>query len=148
MRKYFILLFLGIVLTVLFMVFSAVVMESIYYEREFSNEMYNQSLYGMVAVIDVIIAAAMTGLFYYVIDSVSFSRWYHWLLVAVISSVLASVAAWMYCNRVFIEDNIDFTTQLIIFSLVNALIEFVLFTVLSFSCRWWSSNCRHTPIPE
>jgi len=96
----------------------------------------------------VIIAAAMTGLFYYVINSVSFSRWYHWLLVAVISSVLASVAAWMYCNRVFIEDNIDFTTQLIIFSLVNALIESVLFTVLSFSCRWWSSNCRHTPIPE
>lgn len=135
-------------LAVLFMVFSAVVMESIYYEREFSNEMYNQSLYGIVSIIDVIVAAAMVGLFYYVINSVSFSRWYHWLLVALVTSALASAAAWFCCNRVFTVDNIDFSVQLIAFCLVNVLIEFVVFTVLSFSARWWSTNCRHTPIPE
>lgn len=148
MRKNFILLFLGIVISVLFLVFSAVVMESIYYEREFSNEMYNQSLYIVVAIIDVVVAWALAGLFYYVVNSVLFSRWYHWLLIAIIASAAASVAAWMSCNRVFIEDNIDFSTQLTIFSFVNSLIEFVLFTIVSFSVRWWSSNCRHTPIPE
>jgi len=148
MRKNFILLFLGIVISVLFLVFSAVVMESIYYEREFSNEMYNQSLYIVVAIIDVVVAWGLAGLFYYVVNSVLFSRWYHWLLIAIIASAAASVAAWMSCNRVFIEDNIDFSTQLTIFSLVNSLIEFVLFTIVSFSVRWWSSNCRHTPIPE
>ena len=24
----------------------------------------------------------------------------------------------------------------------------VLFVIASFAMRWWSSNCRHTPIPE
>ena len=148
MRKYFILLFLGIVLTVLFMVFSAVVMESIYYEREFSNEMYNQSLYGMVAVIDVVIAAAMTGLFYYVINSVSFSRWYHWLIILGVGAIASSITAYNYCDGIFANDGVDYSDQLFGFSMTNLLVEVLLFVIASYSMRWWSSNCRHTPIPE
>lgn len=42
--------------------------------------MYNENLYLVVAVITAAVAWGGAALFYYVVNSVSFSRWYHWLL--------------------------------------------------------------------
>ena len=81
MKKNLILLIAGLVITLVFLIFSTKIFESLYYEREFSNEMYNQNLYFVVAIVTAIIAWASAGIFYYAINSVSFSRWYHWLIV-------------------------------------------------------------------
>lgn len=148
MKTNTILLISGAVLTLLFIIFSAPIFEMLYYEREFSNEMYNENLYMVVALVTSVVAWALAAVFYYVINSVSFSRWYHWLIVLLVASVLAPVINYAYPNSIFSELDYDFSAQLYGFCLVDMMLEAVFFIIASFSMRWWSANCRHTPIPE
>jgi len=148
MKKFFIYLACGVVLTVLFLVFATQLMETLYYEREFSNEMYNQNLYFVVALVDVLVAWGLAAIYYYAINSVSFSRWYHWLLVVGVACALVMVINFAYPRSVFSAEGLDFSSQLFGFNIANLAIEVALMIVASFAMRWWSSNCRHTPIPE
>lgn len=138
----------GIVLSVLFLVFSTQLFEAFYYEREFSNEMYNQGIYLVVSIATVAAAWAFAALYYYAINSVRFSRWYHWLIVLVVEAAAVASFNSMYPESVFAEDGLDFSAQLFSFSIVSAIMAAVMFVVASFAMRWWSTNCRHTPIPE
>lgn len=148
MKQNTILLITGVILTLLFIVFSTPLFEFLYYEREFSNEMYAANLYFTVALVEALVAWGVALVFYYIINSVSFSRWYHWLIMLVISIVFASTISYLYADAVFANDGVDFSNQLFGFSAVSVSIEFLLFIIASFAMRWWSSNCRHTPIPE
>ncbi len=148
MKKNTILLIAGIVVTLLFLLFVTPLFESLFYEREFSNEMYSVNLYFVVSIVSVLVAWSFAGIFYYVINSVSFSRWYHWLIVQIAAMIAAPSVNYIYANNIFSADGLDFSAQLFSFSMVNLFVEGVLFIVVSFSIRWWSSNCRHTPIPE
>lgn len=142
------LLVAGAVITLLYLLLGSSLYEALYYEREFSNEMYNENLYFMVSVVTILVAWSFAAIYYYVINSVSFSRWYHWFLVLVAACVAAPVINFTYPNSVFRALGYDFSAQLFGFCMVDLAIEAVLFVVVSFAIRWWSSNCRHTPIPE
>ena len=148
MKRNTLLLITGIVLTVLFIIFSTTVLEAMYYEDEFSVDMYNQNLYFIVAVISAVEAWAFAGIYYYVINSVSFSRWYHWLLVLAIAAVSVPIEIYVYLNGAFDTEGVSYSSQLLSFSVVVMVVEALLFVLASYSVRWWSSNCRHTPIPE
>lgn len=143
-----VLLLSGIVVSLLFLFTSSGVFELMYYDNEFSNEMYNEGLYSVSSVVTVLGAWGAAGLFYYVINSVRFSRWYHWLVMLCSVSILVAVINFMYISGVFSDLGYDFATSQLNFAFSNLIITAVLFTIASFSCRWWSSNCRHTPIPE
>ena len=143
-----ILLIAGAVISLLFLVLSTKVFEALYYERAFSDAMYNQNLYFVVAIVTVAIAWVLAAIFYYVINSVRFSRWYNWLLVLAVACVAAPVTSFVLCNNSLTAEGFDFTSQLASFCTVDLFVEAVLFTVASFAMRWWSTNCRHTPIPE
>ena len=105
MRDKVIFLVIGAVISVLFGFFSEPVYEALYYSSGFSEAMHNNDAYGIVAIIAIAMTWGIAALYYYVINSVKFDRWYHWMSA-------------------------------------------LLFTIASFSMRWWSSNCRHTPIPQ
>jgi len=143
-----ILLISGLVLTLLYIVFSMQIYEAIYYEREFSDEMYNQNLYLISAFVSAIVAWGWAGIYYYLINSVSFSRWYHWLLMLAIAMIVSALINYFYPLSIFSENGLSFTHQLVNYSLVTAMLTAILFVIASFSMRWWSTNCRHTPIPE
>lgn len=143
-----ILLFTGIILTILFLVFATDVFEIFYYEMQFSNEMYNNGLYFVASLSTAIIAWLCATIFYYGINSVSFSRWYHWLVMLVIAGIIVTAINVPYLESVFSDNGIDFSKELTVFAAVNIIIEYILYTIASFSMRWWSTNCRHTPIPE
>ena len=143
-----ILLIAGIALTLAFILAASPAYEALYYERAFSNEMYNNSLYLVVALITAAVAWAAAGTFYYLINSVRFSRWYHWLIVLAVACVAAPVIVYAYADGVFSDLGLNFSAQLGGFCGVEVLVEALLFIVASFAIRWWSSNCRHTPIPE
>lgn len=143
-----ILLFTGIILTILFMVFATDLFEMFYYEMQFSNEMYNNGLYFVASLSTAIIAWLCAAIFYYGINSVSFSRWYHWLVMLVIAGVIVTAINVPYLESVFSDNGIDFSKELAVFAVVNIIIECIIYTIASFSMRWWSTNCRHTPIPE
>lgn len=143
-----ILLFTGIILTILFMVFATDLFEMFYYEMQFSNEMYNNGLYFAASLSTAIIAWLCAAIFYYGINSVSFSRWYHWLVMLVIAGIIVTAINVPYLESVFSDNGIDFSKELAVFAVVNIIIECIIYTIASFSMRWWSTNCRHTPIPE
>ena len=118
---------MGVFLTLVFLLFPSWIFEAGYYETEFSNEMYNENLYLVVAVITAAVAWGGAALFYYVVNSVSFSRWYHWLLTLGVASVLTTVACYAYPNSVFSELGYDFSSQLVGFCLIDFL-------------AWWQAS--------
>lgn len=146
--KNIILLVTGIVATLLYVIFGDSLVEAVYYEREFSNEMYNEALYFPVAAFTALVAWGVAAIYYYVINSVRFSRWHHWLIMLACAMVAVWAFAYAYPNQAFADLGYDFSAQLRMFSLVVTAAEAALFVVASFAIRWWSSNCRHTPIPE
>lgn len=141
-----ILLITGAVITLLFIVLNRHIFEWFYYESAFSYAMEN--LYFVVAIVTVIFAWGLAAVFYYVINSVRFSRWWHWLAVLGVACVAAPVTSFVICNNAFSAEGYNFSAQLFSFCVVDLAVEAVLFVIASFAMRWWSSNCRHTPIPE
>ena len=146
--KNILLLVSGIVITLICIIFSTQLFEALYYEREFSNEMYNQNIYFTIALILCSIAWVTSGVYYYLINSVSFSRWFHWLITLFVACFVSAIASDAYATVIFSDLQLNFSNQLFNCSIVLFFVELVLFTIVSFSIRWWSSNCRHTPIPE
>ncbi|MGI6223637.1 MAG: hypothetical protein ACOYJG_08510 [Prevotella sp.] len=149
MKKYTIYLITGLVATIVLLLLSGTILDAMFSgQTEFANEMYNNNLYRMTTLFSVIYAWVLAGVFYYVINSVSFSRWYHWLIVLAIACVVSSITTYTYCDGIFTDDGVDYSDQLFGFAMTNLLVEALFFIIASYSMRWWSSNCRHTPIPE
>lgn len=138
----------GVIITLLFLFFATPLYEAFFYDSEFSNAMYDNHVYLFVSLIAAAVSWGVAAVFYYVVDSVSFSRWYHWLIMLGVATVLSTVGGYICADRIFTSLDYSFFGPLLSFSLVNALVEVVLFVVASFSMRWWSVNCRHTPLPE
>lgn len=143
-----ILLICGLVITLVLFIFQAPIFEGFYFDNEFSNDMYNLHLYIVNTLITAISAWGFAAIFYYVVNSVSFSRWYHWLIMLAVSVVVCATASYFYITGAMEAEQLDYSVQAFHFTLATALVEAILFIVASFSIRWWSSNCRHTPFPE
>ena len=139
----------GVLATIVAAAAPDMVFEAVYRgDAEFSNEMYNMGVYSVCGLICCGIAWAAAGLFYYVVNSVRFSRWYHWLSTMGVAVAVSAVGCVSYADGVFSAEGYSFGSQLFGFGIAAAVVQASLYTLASFSIRWWSSNCRHTPIPE
>jgi hypothetical protein len=101
-----------------------------------------------MALITIAITWGAAAIYYYAINSVKFDRWYHWLAVAAIVTLLVPIACYAYNDAVFASAGLGYIGESIVFQLQNLLWTPLLFVIASFSMRWWSSNCRHTPFPQ
>ena len=135
--------FVGLAITALFLIFSTPIFELMYYQTDFSNEMYNQNLYFVCAVRTCLVCWGAVILYYWIIDY--FSRWYHWLLFFVVAMLLAPVVTVFYMDGVFTEMNLDFEAQCLKFSIVIEFVTIVLFFINSFCVKNLSSHCSTTP---
>lgn len=142
--KNFILLAAGALISIIFFVFCAECYELFYYKNEFSNFMYNERIYRAIAAITIALPWAAAGVYYYLIDSVRFDRWFHWLIVALAVAIVTPVV----CYFVTQEDLLDYNAESIELQIYNIVFSFIMFVIASFSIRYWSRNCRHTPIPQ
>lgn len=133
----------GLALSVLFLVFSSTIYEAMYYQAEFSNEMYNQKLYFVVGLLAVIVSWGSTALYYLIIDS--FSSIKSWLVLGLINLLLSPTVTWLYTGNSFEEHNFDFSAQIQNFSIVSMAVCLVLFIIASFSLKGLSSNSETTP---
>lgn len=146
MRNKVIFLVLGAVISVLFWIFRVELYEAVYTVNGFSDQMFNSGAYGSVAAITIAMAWGLAAVYYYVINSVKFDRWYHWLAMLGITSVLTPVVCYIVVAHLL--DEFDYSTAEFTFEIYNILFTALTFVIASFSIRWWSSNCRHTPIPQ
>lgn len=133
----------GIIVTVLFLVFATPIYELMYYDAEFSNEMYNEDMYFVVALAASLIAWGIAIIYYWIIDY--FDRWYHWIVAFVISIACTPVVTFVYPDSTFSEMNMDFSTQLGNFAIINIVVGIILFLLASFSVKNLSSHCSATP---
>lgn len=143
-----ILLTIGLIVTAAAIALSDTLFEALYFDNEFSNEMYNSHLYFTNILIVAITAWGLATIYYYIINSVSFSRWYHWLMVLAAAAVICPIASYFHITGTMEEMQLNFEHQAFHFVLTEAFVEAAMFVIASFSIRWWSSNCRHTPFPE
>lgn len=147
-QQHFIYLALGIAASVLFYVLRVQAYEVIYSVPGFSDQFYNAGLYDIIPLITLAIPWASAGIYYYAINSVRFDRWYHWLLVCGISTLLTIIVGYWVNASLFSEMGLSYVTESMAFELANLVWAAVMYVVASFAMRWWSSNCRHTPIPQ
>lgn len=146
MKRYIAFPIIGIAITLAYILSATSMYDSLQFDAAFLNEMYNKYL--NIAITTSIICWVVAFIYYYVINSVRFSRWYHWLLMLILTVILAPGITFYYPFAEFNADGKDYMQQLITLNFINIGITILLFIVASFSIRWWSSNCRHTPIPE
>jgi hypothetical protein len=122
----------------------------------------NQSGYAFVGFWLIGISIAVAALFYYAINSPRFQRWYHWLIMLGVNATINFLVAFNLTNgdlgagkipECFITD--PATQQTLIdnascigFGLANVIVSSLLFIIISFSIRWWSTNASTCPFPS
>ena len=111
----------------------------------FRSELFYQQLTMPLALITVMIPWVIAAMYYYVVDSVHLDRWWHWCIIMVVTGLLTGVSTWQY-----LISHVDHLYSAHIFSLAgwDALWGACIFILSSYGIRWWSTNCRHTPIPQ
>lgn len=147
MRDKVIFLVIGIIISVLFFIFKITLYDALYYSSNgFSNDLGNLDEYTSVAAITIAMAWGGAAIYYYAINSVKFDRWYHWLATLGVVAVLTPVVDYFVTSSIL--EGKDYGSAIVSFELHNILFAAIMFVIASFSMRWWSSNCRHTPIPQ
>ncbi len=146
MRDKVIFLVIGIIITVLFFIFKVTLYDALYYSNGFSNDLGNLDEYTSVAAITIAVAWGGAAIYYYAINSVKFDRWYHWLATLAVVAVLTPFIDYFVTSSIL--DGKDYGSSIVAFEMHNIVFAALLFVIASFSMRWWSSNCRHTPFPQ
>lgn len=148
MKDKLVYLCIGVALTVLFFIFSEEIYENLYYSAAFNNGLHNFGLYNIITIITIAMAWTGAAIYYYAINSVRWDRWWHWLVVLAVVVVLNPIICYAVNVHTFNDNGISMAGEAASFELFNMVVTAVLFVVASFSMRWWSTNCRHTPIPQ
>jgi hypothetical protein len=150
--KNLVFLIAGILVTVIFFILSCSdgfnIWEQLFFNQGYNDKMYNLDMYPVIAAITILVAWGGAAIYYYAINSVKFDRWYHWLAVLAVVAVLTPVICYIYNDSVFSSGGLSYAGQAMRFEMVTVLFAAVLYIIASYSIRWWSSNCRHTPIPQ
>ena len=146
MRDKVIFLVAGIIISVLFFIFKVTLYDALYYSNGFSNDLGNIDEYTSVAAITIAMAWGGAAIYYYAINSVKFDRWYHWLATLGVVAVLTPVVDYFVTSSIL--EGKDYGSAIVSFELHNIVFAAIMFIIASFSMRWWSSNCRHTPIRQ
>lgn len=149
MNKKLIFLIAGIAVTVLYYILRVDLLEALYSSQSgFSDKMFNHGLYDTIALVTIVVAWVGAAVFYYVINSVKFSRWYHWLCVMVLVMVITPVVGYVLNHSVMVEHNYLYGQEEVKIQLVNLVYSALIFVAASLAIRSWSSNCRHTPFGQ
>ena len=150
--KRFVFLGIGLVVTLVFLALTysqnCNILEMFYFNQGFNDQLYNLSVYPMVGIIVAGLAWGGAAVYYYAINSVNFDRWYHWAGVLAIVTLLAPIVCYFFINGVLRDNGLDYGGESVQFVMQLFIMTALLFVVASFSMRWWSTNCRHTPIPQ
>lgn len=152
------LLLCGILLTGAYLVAGGKIFTSLYLgvgDAEGNLDMLREDMKGWTLHLSALTAAipwVMAVLFYYIIDSVNFDRWWNWSIVLALSSLLSAWGGMTMLTRLMenLEPGLSdyYAPYLPPVAGWCGLFTALLFTVASFACRWWSVNCRHTPFPQ
>ena len=152
------LLLVGILLTIGYVIAGGKIFPSLYLgvgDAEGNLDMMREDLKAWtlhLSALTAVLPWLMAVLFYYIINSVNFDRWWNWFIVLALTSLLSAWGGMTMLTRLMenLEPGLSeyYAPYLAPMAGWCSLFSAILFTVASFACRWWSSNCRHTPFPQ
>ena len=125
--------------------------ELLAYFEGFSDDLYNENLYISIGLYMVLIPVGVLILYYYVVNSVMYNKWWHWLVLVLILcainfgisySISYNELSYMYEQQ---NKELPYSTEFVSFSLINAFWTLVVSFVWSMFIKWGSKNCRRTP---
>ena len=125
--------------------------ELLAYFEGFSDDLYNQNLYLHLGLYMVLIPVSVLALYYYVVNSVRFNKWWHWLVLVIILALinfgLAYRTTFIELSYLYEQQNseLPYSSEFISFSLINLIWTFIVAFVWSIIIKWGSKNCRRTP---
>lgn len=120
---------------------------------DFSDLMYYNDLYIPIGICMFLIPIVLLTVYYYVLNSVKFNKWWHWLLLVVIICAInfgiAFGISYRNISDIYMDQNTlpsyPLGTYSFSFSMINVLWSFVVSFVWSMIIKWGSSNCKRTP---
>ena len=119
------------------------------------EDFVGNNLYVSTGWIVLIITVLSVVTFYYFINSPRFARWYHWILVLIINSIILFGISYTFVRTDLINGSISpdlepliQNSHIVFWGISNAILSGSLFVIFSFLLRWWSTNCSTTPIPQ
>lgn len=144
--KDWVMLFIAIAVTVLFIYFAEEILTCFYYGTDkFADAMYNFNLYFSLAVYISIVVWVFNILYYWVLDNIKLSSFTGWALFCIFALVCAPGIAYFYPQSVFDEKNLDFISQLPSLALTIVPLTLVLFFIVSLGTKGLSKNCSTRP---
>jgi hypothetical protein len=121
-------------------------------------------IFNQIGLIAIVISFVLVLVYYYVINHPRFHRWWHWSMILLLSGIINFFIAcgWLVSDfsngligdcLMYIRDTEgDIVSHLIVesdcrmFGAVNFIVSSMFFILFSFMCKWWSRNCRYSPI--
>ncbi|AVR47068.1 hypothetical protein C7S20_18445 [Christiangramia fulva] len=123
------------------------------YLGDFSEQMYSNDLYFSVALYSVIVALILTIAYYYVVDRPGTAKLSIWslnlLMGAIINFIIAFVSANNDLTDIFASVGepipASFTSDMIVFSIINSMWTVLLMFLVSIMIKWKSTNSSYVP---
>jgi len=159
-KSRYIFLAAGVICTMLFLILNG----PVYWRLWIGDPLYTDGVYDFrynlrmegittrLALATTAISWVAAAIYYYVVNSVRFDRYYNWLMVAMCVIALSPIFGFALVRGGLNEvepglgDSYDRLNAML--QIWTALLGLFWFVVASYSIRWWSSNCRHTPFPQ
>lgn len=118
------------------------------YLGSFSDLMFENNFYTVVALYTLPMVLVCTFLYYYVFDRPKTSKLWVWSLWLLIMGVIAFVIAYVTVENSFYEIGqlpTDYTVENLIFSATNAVYACIIMFLFSVLIKWKSTNSSHVP---
>lgn len=115
--------------------------------------MYTNDLYSPVVLYSIPVALILTFTYYYLIDRPSTAKLSVWVINLVIGGIIAFIIAYVSANNDLTEIfasvgqpvPASFSSDMVIFSLINAMWTIILMVLLSLVFKWKSTNSSYIP---
>lgn len=135
---------IGLVITILYLIFATPLYELLYPgSSEYANEMYNNNMYFVEAIILTMTTWGLALIYYIFIDN--FPSFWCWFLFLIAALAVAPLVGYYYVNHAFEEFNLDFAFELMNFAFINIAVSGILFFCISICIKGLSKNCSTTP---
>ncbi|MCB9018133.1 MAG: hypothetical protein H6544_05985 [Prevotellaceae bacterium] len=123
----------------------------------------NPNVFNKIGLLVLLISLVLSFVYYYVLNSAKWNRWWHWLIVMFVCGIVNFYVGVQSVLADFLDGNIgdclmytrdensEIISQLInesdcwMFGVANMIVSMIFFFVLSFVIKWKSTNCKHTP---
>lgn len=123
------------------------------YLGSFSDQMYDNDLYFSVAIYSILVALVLTIAYYYVIDRPGTAKISIWALNLLAGGILSAIIAYVSANNDLTEIfasigepvPTSFSSDMLVFALINAMWTILLMVLLSFVLKWKSPNSSYVP---